>query len=109
MQTDYLQILLALAFIVGLIFLLSWGARRMVSVRPGDGGTIAVIATRFLGPREKLLLVEVEGTRVLVGVTATGMNPIVTLGAKRSGFAGDLQTAMDTHTTDTQATSGAPS
>jgi len=95
MQTDYLQILIVLAFIVGLILLLSWGARRLVSVRPGDNSAIQVIATRFIGPREKLLLVEVEGTRVLLGITATSMNPITTIQGRKAGFAGDLDAAMD--------------
>ena len=94
MQSDYFQIVVALAFIVGLILLLSWGARRLVSVRPGDTSEISIVATRFIGPREKLLLVDVEGTRVLVGITATSMNPIATLGPRPAGFAGSLQTAM---------------
>lgn len=94
MQADYLQIVLVLAFIVGLILLMSWGARRLVSVRPGDNSAIAIVATRFIGPREKLLLVDVEGTRVLVGITATSMSPIATLGPKKAGFPGELESAL---------------
>jgi len=78
MQADYLQIVTVLAFIVGLIFLMAWFARRLTAGRPDDANTIAVVATRFLGPKEKLLLVEVEGTRVLIGINAQSMAPLCT-------------------------------
>ncbi len=79
MQADYLQIVTVLAFIVGLIFLMAWFARRLTTGRTLDANAIAVIATRFLGPKEKLLLVEVEGTRVLIGINAQSMTPLCTI------------------------------
>ncbi len=79
MQADYLQILIVLAFIVGLIFLMAWFARRLTAGRTHDANAIAVVATRFLGPKEKLLLVEVEGTRVLIGINGQSMTPLCTV------------------------------
>ena len=79
MQADYLQIVTVLAFIVGLIFLMAWFARRLTTGRTHDANAIAVVATRFLGPKEKLLLVEVEGTRVLIGINAQSMTPLCTI------------------------------
>lgn len=79
MQADYLQIVTVLAFIVGLIFLMAWFARRLTAGRPHDANAIAVVATRFLGPKEKLLLVDVEGTRVLIGISAQSMTPLCTI------------------------------
>ncbi len=79
MQADYLQIITVLAFIVGLIFLMAWFARRLTTGRTLDANAITVVATRFLGPKEKLLLVEVEGTRVLIGINAQSMTPLCTV------------------------------
>ena len=79
MQADYLQIVTVLAFIVGLILMMAWFARRLTTGRTIDANAIAVVATRFLGPKEKLLLVEVEGTRVLIGINAQSMTPLCTI------------------------------
>lgn len=83
MQADYLQIVIVLAFIVGLIFLMAWFARRLTTGRTLDANAIAVVATRFLGPKEKLLLVEVEGTRVLIGINAQSMTSLCTMPVKQ--------------------------
>jgi flagellar protein FliO/FliZ len=76
--------------------------------RPGHGGqsdAIRVVATRPLGPRERLVVVEVGGEQILVGVTQTQMQSLHTLSepirnaaepaaAGEAGFAGRLKAFM---------------
>ena len=55
---NYLRFLAALAFVLGLIALLAWAARRfrLGSAAPGAGRRLAVIETLPLDPRRKLVL-----------------------------------------------------
>ena len=100
MQADYLQIVIVLAFIVGLIFVMAWFARRLSTGRTHDANAIAVVATRFLGPKEKLMLVDVEGTRVLIGINGQSMTSLCTMARRDGAFA----TVLD----DVQMTSPKP-
>jgi flagellar protein FliO/FliZ len=60
-----------LVLVIALIFLLAWAARRfswtkMLAHR--TEGPIRLVGTLSLGTRERLVLVDVEGRRVLLGV-----------------------------------------
>jgi flagellar protein FliO/FliZ len=61
------QLTLGLAVVLALAVGLSWLLRRHVLPR---GGVIRVIGGLPLGSRERLLLIEVDETRLLIGVTA---------------------------------------
>lgn len=63
----------ALALIVLLMVVLAWAARRSgLSRRLNDArGTMTLVATQSLGPRERLVLVDVGEQRLVLGVTAT--------------------------------------
>lgn len=63
------QLLLGLLLVVGLIFLLAWVMRRVQQVGPRGGQVIKLISSQALGPRERLLLVQVGGEQVLLGIT----------------------------------------
>jgi flagellar protein FliO/FliZ len=71
----------ALVLVVGLILLLSWLAKRM----PGLGGTggshsaLRVVGSLALGPRDRLVVVEVGQTQLLLGVGAGGTRTLHTL------------------------------
>lgn len=63
--------LLGLAVVIALVFALAWVARRVSTLRGLSGtrgGPIQVVGQLALGTRERLLLVEVDGRRVLLGV-----------------------------------------
>ncbi|TWI08018.1 flagellar biosynthetic protein FliO [Aerolutibacter ruishenii] len=70
---------LALLLVVGLILLLAWLAKRM----PGLTGTthpgLRVLGSVALGPRDRVVLVEVGQTQLLVGVGAGGPRTLHTL------------------------------
>jgi flagellar protein FliO/FliZ len=63
-----LQLTLGLAVVLAAAVGLSWLLRRHALPR---GGAIQVLGGLPLGARERLLLVEVEQVRLLIGVTAT--------------------------------------
>jgi len=70
----------ALVLVVGLILLLSWLAKRM----PGLGGASAnpalrIVGSLALGPRDRLVVVEVGETQLLLGVGAGGTRTLHTL------------------------------
>ena len=74
---SYPKILLAMAFVLGLIFALKWGTAK---VAPGislkSNKAISVLSRLPIGPRQQLILVKVGRRAVLVGHAGVHMNPI---------------------------------
>jgi flagellar protein FliO/FliZ len=73
---------LALVLVVGLILLLSWLARRMPGLGLGAGGAnpaLRIVGSLALGPRDRLVVVEVGATQLLVAVGAGGTRTLHTL------------------------------
>jgi flagellar protein FliO/FliZ len=64
-----LQVVLGLAVVLGMIVLAAWAARRLQAIRPQGNGHIRIIEGLALGTRDKLLLVEIDGRRVLLGLS----------------------------------------
>ncbi|MDH3643472.1 MAG: flagellar biosynthetic protein FliO [Gammaproteobacteria bacterium] len=62
------QVGLALALIVALVIALGYVVKRLNHGGLRNAGDIKVVATTFLGPKERIVLVEVKGRQVLVGV-----------------------------------------
>ena len=62
-----LTVILSLALILGGFVAVAWLARRYL---PGMGvqGAVKVVGTTPVGPRERVVLVEVDGTWLLLGV-----------------------------------------
>ena len=62
----------ALALILLLLVVLAWAARRSgLARRLNDAqGNMTLVATQSLGPRERLVLVDVGEQRLVLGVTA---------------------------------------
>ena len=71
-----LQMLIGLAVVLVLIALATFAARRLRTLRPIDGGHIRVVEGLALGAREKLLLVEVDGRRVLLALSPGRIQPV---------------------------------
>jgi len=82
------QLTLSLAAIVALIFAISWMLKRLRLAGPRGRGEIAVVDELAVGPRERIVLIRVGDSQVLVGVGAGGIvgltplaTPIVLTGA----------------------------
>ena len=78
---DWLQYLLSFALVIGLLLGLLWTLRRLQG-----GGLLArksaqrlqTLETLSIGPRQKIMLIQVDGQEVLIGVTAqqlTALSP----------------------------------
>jgi flagellar protein FliO/FliZ len=74
------QLTISLLLIVGLILAMSWLLRRFkVGGAHRGGGTLAVIDQIALGPRERIALVRVGQSQVLVGIGAGGVVALIPL------------------------------
>lgn len=67
---------LSLLLIVGAIMALAWLLNRLQGGRSNNGGLINVIASRALGAKERLLLVEVGERQIVLGVTASQISTL---------------------------------
>jgi flagellar protein FliO/FliZ len=73
------QLTLSLIAIVALILVISWALRRLKLAGPRGSGEIAVIDQLSVGPRERIVLVRVGESQVLVGIGAQGLVPLTPL------------------------------
>ncbi|MGR8918585.1 MAG: flagellar biosynthetic protein FliO [Gammaproteobacteria bacterium] len=76
-----LRVLIGLGLVLALIAAASWAVRRVHGIGPRSGGHIRVVEGLSVGTREKLLLVEVDGERVLLGMCPGRIQTLATLGA----------------------------
>ncbi len=69
---ELFRVLVSLLGVVALIFFVGWLSRRaQARVRPG-GRKIRVVESMPVGIKEKIMLLEVGGTQLLVGASPTG-------------------------------------
>ncbi|MDX7623964.1 flagellar biosynthetic protein FliO [Enterobacter bugandensis] len=70
----------ALALIILLMVAMAWAARRSgLARRLNDAqGNMTLVATQSLGPRERLVLVDVGEQRLVLGVTASQITCLAT-------------------------------
>lgn len=74
---------LGLFAVIALILGLAWLARRVGLVRHGTGGaTMKVVGSLTLGARQKVVMVEVGDTWLVLGVSAGEIRPLHTLPAQ---------------------------
>ncbi len=67
------QLTLSLVAIVALIFAVSWLLKRFRLAGPRGRGEIAVLDELAVGPRDRIVLIRVGESQVLVGVGTAGM------------------------------------
>ena len=74
----------ALLLVLALIAAATWGARRLQAFRPQGKGSLRVVEGLAIGTREKLLLIEVDDERVLLGVSPGRIQTLARLSATRA-------------------------
>ena len=84
-----LQAVTGLVVVVGLIFLLAWAARRVGLQRLTGSGVVKVISSAAVGTRERVVVVEVAGTWLVLGVSAGRVNALHALPAQAAAPAAD--------------------
>ncbi len=70
------QLVLGLLLVVGLIFALAWLLRRVQAAGPRNNQLIELLGSRALGPRDRLLLVQVGKEQILLGITPGRITPL---------------------------------
>jgi flagellar protein FliO/FliZ len=70
------QLTLSLVAIVALILAIGWVLKRLKLAAPRGSGDIAVLDELSVGPRERIVLVRVGDSQVLVGVGTGGIVPL---------------------------------
>jgi flagellar protein FliO/FliZ len=71
-----LQVLASLAFILGVIVALAWLATRLRLTPRSASSAVRVLADVPVGPKERVVLVQVGDAQALVGVGADGVRPL---------------------------------
>lgn len=87
-----LRLVLSLVFIVVLILAGAWLTRRAGWLRTGANQSIKVLSSQSLGSRTFVALVEVENTRLVLGVTAQQISLLHTLPASEKDGALHVRT-----------------
>lgn len=78
-----LQAGFGLAMVLALIFLCAWAARRFGLQQPGGGRLLKVVASAMVGQRERVVVVEIGGTWLVLGVAAGQVRALHTLPAEK--------------------------
>ncbi|MEO7072463.1 MAG: flagellar biosynthetic protein FliO [Rhodanobacter sp.] len=73
---ELLRVLLSLAGIIVLIFAAGWFSRRMQRTRGAIGRRIRCVESFAIGTRERIVLLEADGQRLLVGTGPGGMRTL---------------------------------
>ncbi len=74
------QMLFGLAVVIALLFAALWSIKRLSAPR-GAAGHLKVLGGAALGPRERVMLVEVAGKVLVLGVTQNNVRTLHTLDA----------------------------
>lgn len=87
--SGYLQMVLGLALVLGLVVALAWFMKRL-SAMPGTGaGLIRVIGAAAVGQRERVVLVEIGETWLLLGVASGQVRQLHTMPKTDAAIAPD--------------------
>ena len=71
-----------MVLVLGLIFLCAWLARRFGLPRFGGSALVKVVGSAMVGQRERVVVVEVGETWLVLGVTASQVNALHSLPAQ---------------------------
>ena len=77
-----LQAGLGLAFVVAMIFGCAWVARRFGLQQTGSGRLLKVVSSAMVGQRERVVVVEIGGQWLVVGVAAGQVRALHTMPAQ---------------------------
>lgn len=73
---ELLSMGLSMFVVVAVILVLGWMYSRSRFVSGGASDLIGVVASRALGPKERLLIVDVAGQQMLIGMTSTAVQTL---------------------------------
>nr|WP_275679225.1 MULTISPECIES: flagellar biosynthetic protein FliO [Pseudomonas] len=89
------QMVFGLLLVVGLIFFLAWLLRRMQGTAQRGAPVIEIVGSRAIGPRDRLLLVQVGKEQILIGHTPGSIEALHVLAEPVEVPAGARQAAPE--------------
>jgi flagellar protein FliO/FliZ len=89
------QMVFGLLLVVGLIFFLAWLLRRMQGSAQRGAQVIEIVGSRAIGPRDRLLLVQVGKEQILIGHTPGSIEALHVLAEPVDVPAGARQAAPE--------------
>lgn len=99
------SVLFGLIAVITMIVGLAWMARRFGMMHPRDNALIQVIGSASLGTRERVAIVQVQDSWIVVGVSSAGVTSLATMPkgnvslppgfASPAGFAERLKSMLD--------------
>lgn len=102
------SVLFGLIAVIAMIVGLAWMARRVGVARPQDNALIQVVGAASVGTRERVAIVQIQDSWIVVGVSPAGVTSLATLPkgnatlppgfASPAGFAGRLKSMLDART-----------
>ena len=66
----------SLTMVLLAVVIIAWLYGRVQGLRGGSAQVIQVVASQALGPKERVLIVDVAGQQLVLGVTAAGMRTL---------------------------------
>jgi flagellar protein FliO/FliZ len=75
-----LRTFLALAAVIALVWGSLWLLKRFTGGRKGDSGAIRIAGTAHLGAKQRIVLIDVEGRRMVLGVADPSITLLADLG-----------------------------
>ncbi len=78
---DVLNVGGSLAMVLLAVVVIGWLYSRVQGMRGRTGQVIQVVASQALGPKERVLIVDIAGQQLVLGVTAAGMRTLHVLEA----------------------------
>lgn len=85
---------LMLGVVLFMFIAFAWVMKRMTGMNPKGGENIKVSGGISLGQRERLVVVEIENQRLLLGVTSQNIQLVKELSSKDQSFSKTYQQAM---------------
>ncbi|MEO8022688.1 flagellar biosynthetic protein FliO [Polaromonas sp.] len=79
----FLQAAFGLATVLALIFLCGWAARRLGLRQSGSGRLLKVVSSAMVGQRERVVVVEIGGSWLVLGVAAGQVRALHTMPAEQ--------------------------
>ncbi|WP_096663623.1 flagellar biosynthetic protein FliO [Polaromonas sp. AET17H-212] len=74
-----LQVVLGLIVVLGLMAAAAWALKRFGVAKPAGGTTVKIVGGVSVGNRERILVVEVAGQWIVVGVAAGRVSALATM------------------------------
>lgn len=83
-DTGLVRVALSLFFIIALILAAAWFSKRQGWLKSGDHQRLRIVSSQKLGARSSLVLVKVDDTEILLGITAQHISLLRTLPEPKS-------------------------